>query len=491
MIACPECGNTEHGTHSYRGGFRRLRCKGCGVTFHENRGHVTEAKAQPINGKRFVVTAAVNATKAHAAFLKSLEAYCLERSAQLIVVPMRYRNPTRQDETPVDWWDARLSQYLMDSRSDLARNLVLLADIKVQPTAINPLQGWLTVSGTKHAIIGHTKIALQSVATAAGVPAKMVMTTGACTVPQYSDTNAGAKGAFHHTLGAVVVEIDGNRTHMRHICPTSNGAFTDLDREYSAHGSKAARPASTLVMGDIHAELADKSVLDATAHLARKIKPQAIVCHDVLNFGSASHHSGYFERFARYSRKKSSVLKELEVTAQYMARVAKMAPKVVMVGSNHHDHFTKWLEKAEHAHDLENALVFHETKAVMLRAIHEGGYCDPFRYWMERLGLDGLHWLAPGESFRRHGIEFGYHGHKGPNGARGSTRGFANVGAKVTKGHSHGAEIVDGAHSVGTSSKMRMGYNDDSPSAWTHTHDITYANGKRTLIHCIGGKFYE
>jgi len=65
------------------------------------------------------------------------------------------------------------------------------------------------------------------------------------------------------------------------------------------------------------------------------------------------------------------------------------------------------------------------------------------------------------------------------------------IGAKVTKGHSHGAEIVDGAHSVGTSSKLNMGYNADSPSGWTHSHEITYANGKRTLIHCVGGTFFR
>lgn len=102
-----------------------------------------------------------------------------------------------------------------------------------------------------------------------------------------------------------------------------------------------------------------------------------------------------------------------------------------------------------------------------------------------------LRWLKPAESFSRFGIEYSFHGYKGPNGSRGSTKGFANIGAKVVKGHSHGAEIVDGARSVGTTSKMNMGYNADSPSGWTWTHDITYANGKQTLIHCIGGSFFR
>lgn len=453
----------------------------------------TDPPKEEIKAQTYVITAAVNATKAHAGFMKTLHMYCAENDATLIVIPMRYKNPTRQDETPDDWWDAKLTPYIVHERTKIARGLVVLADIKIQPTAINPLQGWLTVSGTDSAILGHTKIALKSVATHPGKPAKLVLTTGACTVEQYSDTNAGAKGAFHHSLGAVVVEVDGGRTHIRHICPMKSGAFIDLDREYTAQGINEAPRVDTLTMGDIHAQRADLSVLRATKALADKVKPRHIVAHDVLDFGSASHHNKYFEKFRRHVEKTSSVLRELEETAAYMDQITELAETVVMVGSNHHDHFVQWLERVEHAHDMENALVFHETKAAMLRAIYAGSYCDPFQLWMGKLmkSPDVLRWLKPGESFMRHGVEHGYHGHKGPNGARGSTRGFATVGAKVVKGHSHGAEIIDGARSVGTSSLMDLGYNADSPSGWTHTHNLLYANGKETLIHCVGGKFFR
>lgn len=448
-----------------------------------------EASAQT-----YVVTAAVNATRAHAGFLRTLELYCACRGAQLIVIPMRYRNPTQREEGQDDeWWDARLAPYLTHERTKIAKNLIVLADIKIQPTAINPLQGWMTVSGTASAIIGHTKIALKSVATKVGDAAKLVLTTGACTVEQYSDTNAGKKGEFHHTLGAVVVEVDGQAAHIRHICPMKDGSFIDLATKYTQKGVEQAPRAEVLVMGDVHAELADPKVHAATKSLAELIKPKALVLHDVLNFGSASHHAKYFEKFRRQVTGLSSVLRELKTTAAHVDDLAGLADMTVMVGSNHHDHFTQWLERCEHANDLENALVYHETKTAMLDAIHKGGCCDPFQYWMNKLMARGalLRWLKPGESFAKHGIEYGWHGHKGPNGARGSTKGFATIGAKVTKGHSHSAEIIEGAHSVGTSSTMRMGYNEDSPSAWTHTHDITYANGKRTLVHCVGGRFFR
>lgn len=442
----------------------------------------------------YIITAAVNATKAHAGFHKALEVFKSARGARRIVIPMRYKNPTRRNEVADDdWWDARLLPYITHERIKIARGLVVLGDIKIQPTAINPLQGWLTVSGTNSAILGHTKIALRSLATRVGEPAKLVMTTGACTVESYSDTNAGKKGEFHHTLGAVIVEVDGPVAHVRHVCAMKDGSFIDLDTKYTPKGVEPAPRADTLTLGDLHAVRADKAVHAATKALAEAIRPKHIVGHDVLDASSISPHDKYFTKFMRRVSGESNLLRELRITAKHLDELAELADQMVIVNSNHHDHFTQWLEKSEHAHDLENAIVYHETKTAMLQAIASGSYCDPFKYWMDKLMQKGgrLRWLKPGESFSRFGIEFGWHGHRGPNGARGSTKGFATIGAKVTKGHSHGAEIIDGAHSVGTSSKMDMGYNLDSPSSWTHTHDITYANGKRTLIHCVGGTFFR
>ena len=441
----------------------------------------------------YVITAAVNATKTHNGFLASLRTYCDANDAKLIVLPMRYRNPTRKEETPADWWCPKIAGDLLSERTKIANGLVLLADIKIQPTAINPLQGWLTVSGSDSAIIGHTKVALQSVPTRVGDPAKLVMTTGACTVPQYSDTNAGKKGELHHVLGAVIVEVDGRHNHIRHILGAHDGSFIDLDKKYTRHGYLYAPRATNLTLGDVHAYQVDQKVLDASEKLAGKIRPESICAHDVLDFSSASHHSGYFERFAAHQRKRNSVLKELEVTAEVLERISGWADETIIIGSNHNEHMTQWLAKHENALDLENALVYHETKGAMLRSIHEGEYLDPFKHWMDKMmrNPQSLKWLKPGEHFIRHKIDYSAHGHKGPNGARGSTKAFANIGAKTVTGHSHSPAIIDGAYTVGTTSKLKLGYNLDSPSSWHQTHCITYANGKRALIHCVAGKFYR
>ena len=476
---------------TYRVGYGRINQ--ADIANELERAHQAPVR-QAAPGQTYVITTAVNATKAHPGFIQALERYCAMRGAQLLVIPLRYHNPTNRDANRDDeWWDSRLVPYLTSERTTIGRDVTVLADIKTQPTAVNPIQKWKTITGSNHAILGHPRIALQTVATHPGAPAKLVMSTGAVTTEQYSDTNAGASGRFHHTLGAVVVEVDGEHSHIRHLCPTKDGAFIDLATKYTKTGVEPAQPAAVLTMGDIHAEMAEPAVTRATEELAAVVKPKVLVLHDVLNFGSASHHTKYFEKFMRHVQGRTNVLKELEKTAKHVDHLATFAEKTVMVNSNHHDHFQQWLEKAEHAHDMENALVFHETKAAMLKAIHDGAYLDPFRYWMDKLMREPsrLQWLKPGESFTRRGVEFSWHGHKGPNGARGSTKGYATVGAKVTKGHSHGAEIIDGAHSVGTSSQMDLGYNIDAPSGWTWTHEILYANGKRSLIHCTGGRFFR
>jgi predicted RNA-binding Zn-ribbon protein involved in translation (DUF1610 family) len=44
--------------------------------------------------KRFVITAAQNATPVHGHFLEALKRYCEHNGAELVVIPLRYKNPT-------------------------------------------------------------------------------------------------------------------------------------------------------------------------------------------------------------------------------------------------------------------------------------------------------------------------------------------------------------------------------------------------------------
>jgi hypothetical protein len=116
---------------------------------------------------------------------------------------------------------------------------------------------------------------------------------------------------------------------------------------------------------------------------------------------------------------------------------------------------------------------------------------DPFVMWGRRMlkHPERVQFLGAGESFTIHGIECGFHGHEGANGARGSIKSFGKVGVKVIIGHSHSPGIRDGVYQVGTSTPLRLEYSGGGPTSWLNTHCLIYPNGKRTLINIIDGEW--
>jgi len=107
-----------------------------------------------------------------------------------------------------------------------------LKQIGLQPTAVNPMSGFEGLTGHQSCIIGHPKVQLKSLPVLEGYHIKVMMTTGACTVANYSDTKAGKKGEFHHVLGFAFVEIrDNDIFYMRQITATDDGSFINLNHK--------------------------------------------------------------------------------------------------------------------------------------------------------------------------------------------------------------------------------------------------------------------
>lgn len=440
---------------------------------------------QPV--KRFVVTSAQNSTKVHAGFLASLKAYCAENDAQLLVVPIRYRNPTSRDESPDDWWDSKLTAHLVGQRVEIVPGLMVMGDIKIQPTAVDPLSGLHTITGSKCGIFGHTKIAMESVPTPGTKLPKLLYTTGSITQRNYSDSKAGKKGEFHHVYGAVIVEADGEVFHIRQVNAQSNGAFIDLDKKYTPNGSEPAGNPAGLILGDLHAVRADPANLASVHAMIDSLQPRRVVLHDALDFESASHHNDYFRRFLLAQQGKSNVMAELRQTCEVIDALAAKA-KTYIVSSNHDEHLYKWLERNENGLDIENALVYHQLKAEMLQAIVDTkAIPEPLEIVCRKFVKAKVDFIRYG-GLQIHGIELGYHGDKGPNGARGSANNFDRIGVKTVIGHSHTPRIVGGCYQTGTSSMLDMGYN-KGPSSWLHSHVLIYADGKRTHIHVIDGRW--
>ncbi len=459
---------------------------------------------------RYVITSAQNNTPVHEKFLYTLNNYCEVNDACLVVIPYRYKNPTSvftPTQESEEIWNPRLTPYIIDEMTRLSNNLVLLANVKIQPTAIQPLSGFDGYTGLDSAILGHPKIQLVTVPTPSQHLPKILATTGSVTLPNYTDSKAGWKGEFHHSLAAIVVEIDADGdTHIRHIhADDVTGHFYDLDKCYTPTEVTDGHRAAALVTGDTHAEFMDDKVKAATYtnvdSMCSLLRPEVIVRHDVEDFYARNHHhrGNDLIAFGKHHFGRDNVEESLQITANFIDETTYPESVNIIVKSNHDEALDRWLREAEPKYDQENAVLYYYMKFHQMRNVRmtETGFSsiDPFEFWCHNpLDQKGLRnkaqtkFLKRDESFRVSDVELGFHGDIGPNGARGSIKSFAKIGPKTIIGHSHSPGIHEGCYQVGVSAKLNLEYA-SGPSSWSHTHCIVYPDGSRTLVHVINGKW--
>lgn len=451
--------------------------------------------------KRFVITAAQNATPIHEGFLKALKRYCEEEDAELIVIPLRYKNPTSkwtESQANEEQWSPALAPYLYNQRKKLNDNLILMADVKTQPTAEKPLSGFEGITHGESGIFGHTKLQLLTVPTPQGKYPKILTTTGAITLPNYTDSKAGKKGEFHHVFGACVVDIFGKKFHMYQINALKDGSFIHLDREYfpTKKSRKAKRP-HAVVFGDTHRKFIDDDVEQATfgpEGIVATLNPTHLIFHDLHDgYAENPHHFGNpFVALAKHKAGFDDVHKEIAEDASWLTRVVGKRTGVI-VSSNHDNFLWRWVINNDWRLDPKNSSFYLHTALFMVnntKMTDQGSSTpDPFAYWMSQMidnAKTNLVCLKMDESLMLGGVELGMHGHMGPNGSRGSRQNLRRIGVKSIIGHTHSPGIEEGCYQVGTSSPLSLEYT-GGPSSWLNTHAVVYANGKRSLINVIDG----
>ncbi len=464
------------------------------------------------NKKRFIITWAQNNTPVHEVFLRNIEAYAIEIDAEIIILAGRYKNPTSVfSDKNVDTWHSRTIPYLYANRHNIHKHLVLVGDVKVSPTADTPMTGMRGFSGYESCIFGHPKVQMETVPVLEGRPAKMMMTTGSCTLPNYTDSKAGKKGEFHHILGFVIVEIkDKHKFFARQVTATDDGNFYDLYYRVKFEGgskkidlipgltfaskeiegkSKVTRinEIDAAILGDIHFGEHDQEVIDNTLNvLFKNVRPKEVVLHDIFNGHSISHHDRK-DPFAQYRKEiegKNDVDKEIQEMIDGLKPFTKF--KTIIARSNHDDFIDRWLKDADWKRDgsIKNAPAYMRFSAMLLLNEAPKGIIPSIveKEYPEMITL------GRSDSYRIHDWEVGQHGDIGASGSRGSINQFRGLNTKMIVGHSHSPSRKDGAIQVGTSTHLRVGYN-IGPSGWLQTHAIVHADGKAQHINFIGGEF--
>lgn len=457
--------------------------------------------------KRFVITTAVNGCKVHKPFLASLKVYCAANDAELLIMvasdPTHNRDRGNKDA-------ARVSERYGTIDKDLAGEHIILQDtqlnsnlkistIKTSAKQINPTTGMDRIAQRNGStIMASPKQFQYPVAVSNLKLPHMVLTTGAVTRSDYSTDNYMSERLAYfadhdHQIGALVVEIeDDEMFHYRQIQAAEDGTFYEIARgvaaKYTPNGSKTAK-ASDLVLGDWHSGETDLVVATQWKKLAGIIDPNHILIHDGFNGLSVNPH----EDEDTVMKTQRAIAQQLDLESevrQYAADLddlSKYARKsLVIVKSNHDEFLNRYIKKAKYVDDPHNQKMALQCALAMIDGL------DPLQYAIEELvGLDAktnVRWLKRNEDFKTAGIQLGAHGDKGPDGAKGNLALMEkSYGLSVT-GHSHKPMILRGAWSVGTSSYLKLNYNEDSPSSWINASCIVWPNGQRQLVNVILGK---
>jgi hypothetical protein len=95
--------------------------------------------------------------------------------------------------------------------------------------------------------------------------------------------------------------------------------------------------------------------------------------------------------------------------------------------------------------------------------------------------------LDRNSSYKVKDWELSQHGDSGISGSRGSLQQFRKLNTKIVVGHYHTPGRKDGALSVGTSTKLRVGYN-IGPSSWLQSHVIIHNDGRVQHITFVKNK---
>jgi len=473
-------------------------------------GTKTQVLPLPKKGtKRYILTSAQNNTYIHKELLANLEALAEHYEAEIIVGTYTYNQnqygklsvklgKDKPEETQL-WYDPAITDYIRDERVQLAPGLVWCGEYNALPTNVNPLAGLESYTGRQSAIFPHAKLAMRSIATMQGEGVKLNYTTGTVTQRNYIQKREGVIAEFHHIYGALLVEVNSEGNWWVRQLNQDEGTSTLQDLDILVKDGKLTTGnwVEAITLGDLHSTYVDIGVLNAAHNLIDMLRPRYTFLHDIMEGAAVNHHEADnpHARYNTWLRGLHKLDTELALTSTIIDALHRDFSQTVVVYSNHDDPWLKgWLQKYDYRKDPANSELFLKAQSYMYSQLSAGKMprdINMLEWFLRNAGYkQKAKFLTADESFLTCGkrIENGMHGHLGPSGRWGSPQNLSQMARKANTAHTHSAGIFNGLYVCGTSSKLRWNYN-AGPSNWSHSHIVTYPNGKRTLITIYGSKW--
>lgn len=482
---CPQCGSEKITKLSTPAGSGRARwrcgaCR-CRTTRPLEKPPQVLPKFKKVKSQRYLITHAVNDTPVEKGFLKALETIAAHIGAQLIVIAGVYKNPDLVKRGFLESlsWPAEVIPYICNKDFKIGKHLVVRGATRIEHCAINPLAGMNHSAGTYSEIFAHAQLAMEVLPTPKNEVPRMLITTGTVSKRNYGGSPRAKKASFHHNNSALLIEAVRDRFWIRPVS-WDGGCIQDLKTRYWGNGEiDTGYEIEGIVFGDLHIDCMTRHEKMAVLDLSDRIAATCTVIHDVLDTHSGSHHK-IGDVLHNLRRPDHDVAGELFRTCDYLRRFP--APCYIVL-SNHHDHLDKWFNNFNPKTDQVNLNTYYMLGELARK--HKGSLFE--LYCAHVAKLENVVFISEDHAFDIKGVDVSQHGHKGPNGARGSGKSFAKTGRRTITAHAHTPGINKGNWVVGTSA-MHLAYA-HGYSSWLECHALIYPSGKRTFITRIKGRF--
>lgn len=436
--------------------------------------------------KYYIVTWQQNQTPIFKPFWDNILKYADYLDAEVSVILGRYHNPTSVfKDAKNEIWSKETEAFWDTAPHDIHEHLTILSDVKIQPTRKYPLSSMEGLTQGTSFVVGHPKLHMKTCAVLKGHPERVIMTTGAVTVPNYTDSNAGYVSRHNHKYGFVIVEIrDEEVFHIRQVEADSDGNFIDLINKVDCGKITRVKNFKGLICGDSHHWSIDQKIDEKNDEICTKLNVEKVVLHDVIDGESCNNHiiKNPIEQYKRMQKGQNLIEKELDDLAKWLE--PKIPFNIVIPHANHNDRLDRIIQE-DWRKDIANSMFYLKyTQAVLEEKASKGVLAF---FLSERFG-DKITTLKHNDSYIIGKYECSQHGHLGTNGSRGSMVGFRNLNVPLITAHTHSSYRADDFICVGANCDLDAPYLKGA-SSWNSSSALIAENGIAQMIIYIRGEF--